>query len=265
MLPRLSLLLFLIPSAAIALDKQTPAHSSAVGGCYEQNGFNLSGELLLGSALYNPSFAARPDNTGRALFRLAFHTDIDLIGRYFSVPIDLNLFTDGNQSGFGKLRPTEFDFIGGVTSTWSLPAGSLEVGVRCETDQPLDEGWHHYSQTYVDVRTRYLFEVLGVTGWVTLGWFIWNPTYAARPDNSGRALFRYILHTEVPIYMQNVTVGVDATFFSDRVRPTELDMTPEIGFRYREWGIHLAYERDMPLDRGGLVQGFLYWLVSVRF
>ena len=45
-------------------------------------------------SLYNPTYAARPDNTGLALFRYAAHFDFDLIGRRLSIPLDLNMFTD---------------------------------------------------------------------------------------------------------------------------------------------------------------------------
>jgi hypothetical protein len=37
----------------------------------------LSGSLLFGVAAYNPSYAARPDNSGLALVRHAPHYDFD--------------------------------------------------------------------------------------------------------------------------------------------------------------------------------------------
>jgi len=49
------------------------------------------------------------------------------------------------------------------------------------------------------------------------------------------------------------------------VRPSELDFTPEIIGRFSRYEVHLAYERDMPVDRDGLVQHFLYLLASVSF
>src|ERR1700753_2150967 len=77
---------------AAALDKQGSAHGGAVGG--DENGFHVSGALPLGVSLINPSYAARPDNTGLALFRYALHADTDLVGRKLSIPLDLNVFTD---------------------------------------------------------------------------------------------------------------------------------------------------------------------------
>ena len=67
----------------------------------------MSGSLLGGVAFFNPTYAARPDNTGKALLRLAPHLDVDLIGSRLSIPIDLNVFTDREQPGLKKLVPSE--------------------------------------------------------------------------------------------------------------------------------------------------------------
>src|SRR5687768_9957225 len=91
-------------SPALALDKQGSAHGGAVGE--EHGGFSVSGALMFGSALINPTYAARPDNTGKALFRYAAHADIDLIGRRLSIPLDVNLFTDRERRGAGIFAPT---------------------------------------------------------------------------------------------------------------------------------------------------------------
>jgi len=87
-----------------------------VGG--DEGGFDIEGTFLYGISLYNPSYAARPANTGLTLFRYAFHADIDLIGRRLSIPVDLNMFTDKTRSGLRKLVPSEGDVITGLTSTW---------------------------------------------------------------------------------------------------------------------------------------------------
>jgi hypothetical protein len=231
---------------------------------------------MAGVSLYNPSYAARPDNTGRTLMRYAAHGDLDLIGRRLSVPVDLNLFTDRDRDGVRKLGPTELDGIVGLTSTWEVGPGALEVGTRFEHDRPVDRGGA--SQSYVDVRARYLYSLAAalpglapalrdgdVSGWVTLGWFAHNPSYFARPDNTGRALLRYALHAELSLWQDTLSVGLDGTLFSDRradnpLRPSELDLTPELILRRRDFEVHIAYERDMPLDRSGLVQHFVYLL-----
>ena len=115
--------------SARALDKQGSAHGGGIEGPTE--GFDLSGSASLGVSLYNPTYAARPDNTGLALFRYAGHADVDLIGRRLSIPIDINMFTDRLAHGFArKFVPSELDVIAGVTTTWRLGPGALEAGAR---------------------------------------------------------------------------------------------------------------------------------------
>jgi hypothetical protein len=256
---------------ARALDKQASAHGGRVGG--QDQGMALSGSLLVGVAAYNPTYAARPDNTGHALLRVAPHLDLDLIGRKLSLPLDLNLFTDRDRSGVKKLLPTELDVISGVTSTWPLGAATaLELGLRGERDLPVDRAGT--SQSYADARTRLLYDLApaldglssalaggDLTGSLTLGWFAYNPSYAARPDNTGRALFRYGGSTGLDFLQRRLSVGVDLVSFTDRqrsaLRPSELDFTPSLGYRSPVGQFQLAYERDMPLDRGQLVQQFM--------
>ena len=270
---------------ALALDKQGSAHGGNAEG--DESGFGFSGSVMLGMALYNPTYAARPDNTGHALFRYAAHADVDLIGRKLSVPVDLNFFTDRDLRGARVVVPSEFDVIGGVTSTWDTGPGAVEVGVRAESDLNVDRG--SYSQTYLDARTRYLFSLANgmpklkdclhgdVTGAVTLGVFAVNPTYAARPDNSGLALMRYAAHTEVSFLDSHAAIGLDATMFTDRLHapftPSELDFTPELIGRLNPFEVHLAYERDMPIAEPAAetaahpvhVQHFLYAVFAWAF
>jgi hypothetical protein len=264
----------------LALDKQGSAHGGEVGEG-DDNGFDFSGALTLGSALLNKSYAARPDNTGLALFRYAGHADVDLIGRRLSIPLDVNLFTDKQKKGLGVFVPTELDVIGGLTSTWGAGPGDLELGARYERDMPVDRGG--FVQSYADARARYLYSFAkrapsvgnalvdgDISGAFTLGWFAVNKTYAARPDNTGVALLRYGLRTELSVWHDHYSVAVDTTFFTDRhaksaLAPSELDLTYEVIARYAPWEFHLAYERDMPVDRGGLVQSFVYALVVWEF
>ncbi len=294
---------------ARALDKQgSGAHGGAIDGA--ESGFDISGAVSSGLSIWNPTYAARPDNSGLTLMRYALHADIDLIGRRLSIPLDISMFSDREAHGaIRKFTPSELDVITGVTTTWRVGPGALELGSRIEIDRPLDRGGYDpkpdegglakppgappplpipaQSQTYTDVRARYLYSVATVapnvgralaegdiSGWLTLGWFAWNPssngTYFARPDNTGRALLRYAAHTELSILQDHISFGLDATMFTDSradnvVRPTELDFTPEIIGRYAPWELHVAYERDMPVDRGGLVQHFVYVLAAYAF
>ncbi|HVZ74374.1 MAG TPA: hypothetical protein VHJ20_18465 [Polyangia bacterium] len=269
----------LAPRAASALDKQGSAHGGATD--VDPDGFDMSGAFSLGLSLYNPSYAARPDNTGHTLMRYAGHADIDVIGQHLSIPLDVNMFSDRDRGGAAKLAPSEFDVIGGVTTTWAAGAGALEAGLRFESDSPVDRPGA--SQHYVDARARYLYSFakvfpdLGpalrdgdVLGWLTLGWFAYNPSYFARPNNTGRALFRYGIHTELSTFADVLSFCLDATMFTDRqasnpIGPSELDLTPELVYHRAPVEVHLALEMDNPVDRDGLSQKFLYALFVWAF
>ncbi len=269
----------LSPSIAHALDKQGSAHGGSLAG--EDSGLAIGGALSGGVSLYNPSFAARPDNSGLALFRYAAHLDVDLIGRRLSIPLDVNVFTDRTRSGGGKLAPSELDLMGGLTSTWRLGPTAIELGSRFQHERPVDRG--NFTQTFVDTRARLLYslgevapainDTLGggdLSGWFTLGWFTINNRYVARPDLTGLALFRYGATARLSFWKDRLAVGVDATMFTDKTssawfRPSELDLTPEVIVRAEPVEVHLAYERDMPVDRGGLVQQFVYLLAVWEF
>jgi hypothetical protein len=181
-----------------------------------------------------------------------------------------------------KFAPSELDLIGGVTSTHTLGKGlSWKIGNRWEQDRPLDRVG--LTQGYGDLRTKLglnlkpywpsLSRALGqgdVSLSSTFGWFLYNPSYAARPDNSGLALFRYAGHLEISIWKDHLALGTDFTLFTDRessqpLRPSELDWTPELVFRASNLEFHVAYERDIPLTQSKLVQHFVYLLLSASF
>ncbi len=269
------------PSRARALDKQGSAHG---GGVAEDTvGRALSGSLLLGAALHNRSYAARPDNSGLALMRYAGHADVDLVDRKLSIPIDVNLLSDRERTGGRKLSPCELDLIVGLTSTWSAGSGAVEFGSRIEHDRALDRS--PGAQSYGDVRARYLFSLArsfpglaraladgDVRGWGTLGWFAYNRSYFARPDNSGLAFLRYALHAEVSLWGGRIALALDGTSFTDRhenpLRPSELDLTPEIIVRLpgiSDVELHLACERDMPVDSRGTTPGYVqqFWYATL--
>ncbi len=272
----------LLVRPADALDKQGSAHGGAVGSENAENGFDVSGSLAVGVSLVNQTYAARPDNTGLTLMRYAGHADVDLIGRKLSIPLDVNMFTDRTRRKLAVFEPTELDVIAGVTTTHPITTGGdLELGARVEQDSPLDRGG--FTQSYADVRGRYLYSLAklwpslardlvdgDVNGYLALGWFAFNPTYAARPDNSGFALFRYVAHTEVSVWHDYLSIGLDGTMFTDRqsadpVGPTELDLTYELIVHVAPFELHVAYERDRPLDRRSLIQDFLYALFVYDF
>jgi hypothetical protein len=261
------------PRAAVALDKQSPAHQGA-GADVPADGLAWSGQVYMGVLPYNPTYAARPDNSGHALLRAGAHVDVNLMGEHLFIPLDFGLFSDRDHA---PALPSEIDLIGGVASTWSIPGGAVELGVRGEFDASADG--RGASQKYVDVRGRYLFS-LGryvpaisdrlaggdVSGWLTCGWFAWNPVYYARPDNTGRALLRYAAHADVGFSRRHFSVFVDATSFTDRtsnaVRPSELDLTVGATASTGRWAGQVAYERDMPIDGQGT--GLVQHMVMVQ-
>jgi hypothetical protein len=273
---RTNIALGLLTSAsAHALDKQGSGHARHTD--VAESGQRISGGALFGISVFNPSYAARPDNTGLALFRLAGHADIDLIGQHLLLPLDVNMFTDRTQDGANILVPSELDLIGGVASTWALGKGAMEFGVRGEIDLGIDRPT--MSQGYVDARAKYSFEsddfhsvhhTLGANHFsssTTLGVFGYNPSYAARPDNTGLALLRYA--ERLGYSRRWFSAALDFTFFTDRntnaIAPSELDFTIDVGATSGTIGMHLAYERDMPLDQGDLVQHFLFVYLTSSF
>jgi hypothetical protein len=74
----------------------------------------------------------------------------------------------------------------------------------------------------------------------------------------------------VSFWRQRLALVADGTMFTsdgrnraagtpgvNPLRPTELDTTVELVLRLDPFDLHLGFERDMPLDRGGLVQQML--------
>ena len=268
----------LAPGSAVALDKQTPAHSKDTGGDAPDT-LSVSGQVFVGVLPYNPTYAARPDNSGHALFRAGGHADVNLLGEHLFLPLDVNMFTDRDGNA---VRPSELDFIGGVATTWDVLGGKGELGVRAEVDASVDG--HGPAQAYGDIRARYVVSLaenvpalgpaLGdgdVTGWLAFGWFAWNPSYYARPDNTGHALFRYVAHVSGSTWRRRLGLSLDATFFTDSranaVRPSELDLTVGVPLTLGPWELMAAYERDMPVDGlgTGKVQHMAMFVVTRSF
>jgi hypothetical protein len=57
--------------------------------------------------------------------------------------------------------------------------------------------------------------------------------------------------------------------FTDRetnaIRPSELDITPELILHLAPFEMHVAYERDLPLDQGDFTQTYVYALAAWSF
>ncbi|MFI5302920.1 MAG: hypothetical protein ACHREM_32925, partial [Polyangiales bacterium] len=261
-------------SSARALNKQglaapidpPPDDASDVGP-------TLTGYVFGGVLAYNPSYAARPDNSGRALFRTGTHVDLDFVGKALTFAYDANVFTD-RDDGSG-LRPSEDDHIVGLVSRH----GDLELGAHYETDRSTDRPGQ--AQSYADVHARAYFDLgrlvpaLGlprhrVSGFFTLAGFAYNPSYAARPDLSGLALLRVVGHTDVDLIAARLTLSVDLNVFTDRTThaglvPSELDTTIGLALHLGSFDVSIVAENDRPLDRGGLSQSYVSTLLAYRF
>lgn len=232
----------------------------------------IAGYLLTGAFISNPSFAARPDNTGRVGLRHMLHAETDLYKKYLTFYSDQNFFSDRDD---GWIVLSEWDQTYGFTGTvehWSWRT-------QFERDAPLDRSG--LKQAYADALVNYrirsgedwswwqrMFPKNNLTMYGGLGWLFHNHDYFARPDNSGRALFRYVGHFDLNLYREKVILFGDFNMFTDRsssnaAKPSELDWIIGVAMRWRDFELSFYREQDRPLDRSGLIQE--YWAVQIRF
>ncbi|MBI5411254.1 MAG: hypothetical protein HZA21_04600, partial [Nitrospirae bacterium] len=85
-------------------------------------------------------------------------------------------------------------------------------------------------------------------GYLLTAAFIDNPTFAARPNNTGLVGLRHMVHLETDLYKDYLQFYTDQNFFSDRnegwIKLTEWDMTYALTGSIGNWGWRLQYERD---------------------
>lgn len=232
----------------------------------------LRGYLLTAAFLDNPTFAARPNNTGLVGLRHMVHLETDLYKDYLQFYTDQNFFSDRKR---GWIMLTEWDMTYALTGSWN----NWGWRVQYERDAPLDVSG--LQQKYADAVVTYAIDPMGTRSWwrqlfpnqnVTAyaggGWLFYNENYFARPDNTGRALFRYVAHADLDLYRNRVVLFADTNWFTDRsssnaLRPTELDWMAGLALRWGHAELSLYHEEDMPLDRGGLIQR--YTAVQLRY
>ncbi len=260
--------------AIVALLMATAGQVSAL----EKKGYPLpetGGYFYLGYFFHNPTFAARPDNSGLVLLRYGLHADLQPIP-WLTFSYDSNFFSDKQASN--EIRPSEWDNHVGLTAQWK----AVELSVHYERDAPADHGG--LVQAYGEVQGRLFWNLKDfapelvkgfprqdLSGFFALGKFVARENYFARPDNTGSVFLRYVGHADLTLYKQGdwtVSAGLDANFFTDRqatnqVRPSELDLLTSVGVRWRDWEVSLIRESDEPMDRGGLVQS--YYAVMLRW
>ncbi|MFO0776298.1 MAG: hypothetical protein U0223_01625 [Nitrospira sp.] len=268
----LSVLLIGTPHA-LALEKYgrpLPSMDDPNGREAEESLF--AGYLLTSAFASNRTFAARPDNTGLVGLRHMLHLETDLYKQYLTFYTDQNFFSDRTN---GWIELSEWD----GTYAFTGVLGHVNWRLQYERDTPLDR--KGITQEYADGLVtakfqavqdlpswRRLFPNQNLTVYAGAGWLFHNKNYFARPDNTGRALFRYVAHTDVDLYKNKVVLYGDVNLLTDRgasnpVNPTELDWIVGLAVRWREMELAAYYEQDRPLDRAGLVQQYL--AVQLRF
>jgi len=233
----------------------------------------FGGYFLTAAFVYNPTFAARPDNTGLVGLRHMLHLETDLYKQYLTFYTDQNFFSDRTN---GWIELSEWDqtyALTGLIDRWGWR-------VQYERDAPLDRSG--LKQVYADMVLTGRFQAADDLSWwrgrfpnqnlnayAGFGWLFHNSNYFARPDNTGEALFRYVAHVDADLYQNRIVIFGDINMFTDREKenklsPTELDWIVGLAFRWSDrYEFSVYREQDMPLDRPGLIQE--YWAVQLRF
>jgi hypothetical protein len=232
----------------------------------------FGGYFLTAAFVSNPTFAARPDNTGLVGMRHMLHLESDLYQQYLTFYTDQNFFSDRTE---GWIRLTEWDgtyALTGLIDRWGWR-------IQYERDAPLDRSGTKqiYADALVTARFqseqdapwwRGIFPHQNLTAYAGAGWLFHNSNYFARPDNTGRALFRYVAHADLDLYKNKMILYGDMNFFTDRgasntANPTELDWIVGLALRWRDMEFAVYREQDQPLDRPGLVQKYV--AVQLRY
>lgn len=178
----------------------------------------IGGYVLSAAFISNPSFTARPDNTGRVGLRHMIHLERDLYKQYLTFYTDQNFFSDRTK---GWIELSEWDMTYAFTGVF----GHWSWRLQYERDAPLDKSG--LKQIYSDalltyrIRTdedwtwwRRHFPRNSLTAYAGAGWLFYNQNYFARPDNTGRALFRYVAHFDLNLYRERAVLFGDVNLFT---------------------------------------------------
>ena len=234
----------------------------------------FGGYLLAAPFVSNPTFAARPDNTGLVGMRYMAHLEMDLYKQYLTFYTDQNFFSDRTN---GWIELSEWDMTYALTGL----VGRWGWRIQYERDAPIDKSG--LKQAYADALAtgnlhaaedfswwRKYFPHQNLNAYAGFGWLFHNSSYFARPDNTGRALFRYVAHVDLDLYKNKLVLYGDTNFFTDRelsnkLKPTELDWIVGLAFRFKDnYEVSVYREQDLSLDKPGtLIQE--YWAVQLRF
>lgn len=232
----------------------------------------VSGYLLTAAFPYNPTFFARPDNTGLVGMRHMLHLETDLYKQYLTFYTDQNFFSDRTN---GWIELSEWD----GTYAFTGAVDRFNWRVQYERDAAVDRRTivQDYADGTVTAKLQSdqdltwwsgLFPSQNLTAYAGAGWLFRNHNYYARPDNTGRALFRYVAHADLDLYKNKIVLYGDVNMFTDReagnkASPTELDWIVGLAVRWQSSELAVYYEQDQPLDREGLIQKYL--AVQLRY
>lgn len=232
----------------------------------------IGGYLLTAPFVSNPSFTARPNNTGLVGMRHMIHLETDLYKQYLTFYTDQNFFSDRKK---GWIKLSEWDDTYALTGI----VDHFSWRVQYERDKPLDQSG--LQQIYWDTLVTGRFEASNdwewwqhtlpkqnLTFYAGPGWLFYNKNYFARPDNTGRALYRYVAHFDLDLYQGRVVLYGDTNMFTDStnnhaIRPSELDWILGLAVRWKDWELSFYREQDRPLDRSGFIQE--YYAVQLRY
>ena len=230
-------LLFLEPFDAQALEKYgrpLPSMKQAGESSLDTESPLFSGYFLTSVFPYNPSYFARPDNTGLVGMRHMLHLETDLYKQYFTFYTDQNFFSDRTN---GWIELSEWDATYALTGV----VDHFNWRIQYERDVGLDR--RTIVQDYGDVLVtakvqatqdlawwRQRFPNQNLTAYAGGGWIFHNDNFFARPDNTGRALYRYVVHTDLDLY-QNRVVLLETSTCSRTANPvTRLGRQNSIGW-----------------------------------
>jgi hypothetical protein len=232
----------------------------------------FGGYFLTAAFVHNPTFAARPDNTGLVGLRHMIHLETDLYKQYLTFYTDQNFFSDRKN---GWIVLSEWD------GTYAFTGVVDHFGWRLQYERDAGLDRKTIIQSYADGLVTAKFQAVqdlpswrrwfpnqNLTAYAGGGWLFYNSNYFARPDNTGRALFRYVAHADLDLYKNKVVLYGDMNFFTDRdssnhLRPTELDWIVGIALRWKDMELAVYHEQDQPLDQNTLVQKYV--AVQLRF
>jgi hypothetical protein len=200
------------------------------------------------------------------------HLETDLYKQYLTFYTDQNFFSDRTN---GWVELSEWD----GTYAFTGVLGHFNWRLQYERDAPFDR--RGLKQEYADILGTAKFQAVqdlpgwgrafpnqNLTAYAGAGWLFHNHNYFARPDNSGRALFRYVAHADLDLYKNKLVLYGDVNLFTDRdagnqAAPTELDWIIGLAARWRNMELAVYHEQDQPLDRSGLIQKYL--ALQLRF